>query len=117
MPSVVGGHFGALNGKYYFNRSAYYFSGSLGFGIIIALPLLHLYTAFIAYKISGFVAGILSLSFPGISACYWCVRISNECGSFFNYYTHVILLLAISCAVAGIAHWVNKHTARWGTLD
>lgn len=117
LPSIVGGHFGALNGKYYFNRAAYYVFSFFGGGVILALPFLQIYTAFVAYKISGFIAGILTLSFPVISEIYWSIRISNECGSFFNYYTHLILLLVISCAIAGIAYWLNKKTAGWDALD
>ena len=48
---------------------------------------LHLYTTYIAFKISGFISAFLTFIFPPLSELYWVWRFWNGTGEFFNPYT------------------------------
>ena len=101
-PGVVGGHFGALDGKGYFNKTALY--GSAGFLWLASLgfSFFHFYTAFIAFERVGFMAATFTLGLPFVAELYWIWRIWNESGHFLNGYTSLILMLVVFLLIAGI---------------
>lgn len=68
---------------------------------------LHLYTVFLAFKISGAVGGIVSFIFPGIAQIYWIYRIWDTVGIFWSYLTLAtaayILLWLVLMIISGVA--------------
>ena len=53
--------------------------------------LIHLYTIYIAYTVSGVFAALLSLVFPVISQAYWFFAAWNITGNFINEYSIFLL--------------------------
>ncbi|MCX7167781.1 MAG: hypothetical protein NTV11_16105 [Rhodocyclales bacterium] len=113
VPGIVGGHFGALDGKRYFNRAAFF----CGVGFLwlagIGFSLFHLYTGFIAFEIAGFMVAIITLGFPFVAELYWVWRIWNDSGHFLNHYTSLILMLVIFLIVAGVGGIAFEKTKKW----
>ena len=113
VPGIVGGHFGALDGKRYFNQAALFccigFTWLAGMGF----TLLHLYTAFITFEADGFIQAIINLSFPIFAELDWGWRSWKDSGHLLNHYTMLILLLVVFLIVAGIAGIVFVKTEKW----
>ena len=65
--------------------------------------LIHLYTIYIAYSVSGVFAALLSLVFPVLSQAYWFFAAWNITGDFINEYSvfllSYLLLFLITVAV------------------
>jgi hypothetical protein len=113
LPGILGGHFGALDGKRYFNRSALFCAAGFAWVAGIGFSLFHLYTAFIAFEAAGFVAAIITLSFPVIAELYWGWRIWNESGYFLNHYSSLIVMLVVFLVIAGVAGIAYAKTKKW----
>lgn len=75
---IAGGIFG-LSISYI----AYFLLGGLGL-------LIHLLTMLMAWHFKGFIAAVLSLSFPVIAQIYWVIYLWRETGIFFTPYTTLI---------------------------
>ena len=112
-PGVVGGHFGALDGKRYFNRTALFCGAGFLWLAGIGFSLFHLYTGFIAFEVAGFFAAIITLGFPFAAELYWGWRIWNESGHFLNHYTSLILMLVVFLVIAGMAGIAFEKTKKW----
>ena len=113
IPGVIGGHFGALDGKRYFNRAALFCSVGCLWVAGLGFSLFHLYTGFIAFQAAGFIAAIITLSFPVVAELYWVWRIWNEGGHFLNHYTSLILMLIVFLIIAGTAGIAFAKTKKW----
>ena len=113
LPGCVGGHFGALDGKRYFNRAAFF----CGVGFLwlagIGFSLFHIYTCFIAFKIAGFIAATISLALPFVAELYWFWRIWNDSGYFLNHYTSLILTLLVFLIIGGLWVIAFEKTKNW----
>lgn len=114
IPGVVGGHFGALDGKRYFNRGAFFCSVGFLWLAGIGFSLFHLYTGFIAFEIAGFIAAIITLGLPFVAELFWGWRIWNNSGHFLNHYTLLILLLVVFLVIAGIGSIAFEKSKKWG---
>ena len=113
VPGIIGGHFGARDGKRYFNRAAYI----CGVGFLwlagIGFSLFHLYTVFIAFEIAGLMAAMITLSFPFVAELYWLWRSWNDSGHFLNNYTSLVLMLITFLIVSGIGGITFEKTKNW----
>ena len=113
VPGVVGGHFGALDGKRYFHQAARF----CGIGFLwlagIGFSFFHLYTGFIAFEIAGLLAAVITLAFPFVAELYWGWRICNDGGHSLNHYTSLILLLMVFLVIAGIGGIAFDKTRTW----
>jgi len=113
IPGIVGGHFGALDGKRYFNRAALFCDTGFLWLAGIGFSLFHIYTAFIAFEAAGFIAAIITISFPFVAELYWGGRIWNESGRFLNHYISLILMLVVFLFIAGMASIAYEKTKKW----
>ena len=113
IPSIIGGHFGSRDGKRYFHNTStfcgvgFLWLGYTGFGLF------HLYTAFIAFEMAGFISAVITLGFPLGSELYWFWHIWHETGQLFNRYTSLGLLLVIFFVIAGVAGVASATTEKW----
>lgn len=112
-PGIIGGHFGALNGKRYFNQAALFCAAGFAWVAGIGFSLFHLYTAFVAFEAGGFFAAIITLSFPVVSELYWGWRIWNESGYFLNHYISFVVMLVAFFAIAGLSGIAHAKTKKW----
>ena len=113
IPGVIGGHFGALDGKRYFNRAALFCGAGFLWVAGIGFSLFHLYTGFIAFQAAGFIAAIITLGFPFVAELYWVWRMWNESGHFLNHYTSLIVMLVVFLVIAGMAGIAFAKTKKW----
>ena len=113
IPSIVGGHFGSLDGKRYFNHTSTF----CGLGFLrlayTGFGLFHLYTTFIAFEMAGFIAAFITFGFPLVSELYWLWHIWRESGQFLNHYTSLALLLVVFVLIAGVAGIASAMTKKW----
>jgi hypothetical protein len=63
--------------------------------LIIAGSITHIWTAIIAFKVSGLFACILSILFPFISEVYWMIRMFGV----INTYSYLVLLQLVSLII------------------
>lgn len=96
IPAIFGGHFGALDGKRYFNRAAFFSGTGLLYVGYLGFSLFHLYTAFVAFELAGFIAAVISLAIVGVSELYWVVQLWEKSGTFLTQYTAIPLSLIAS---------------------
>ena len=111
-PAIIGGHFGALDGKRYFNRVAFFCGAGFLWVAGIGFTLFHLYTGFIAFEVAGIVAASISLGLPIVAELYWGWRIWNESGHFLNHYTSLILMLVAFLVIASMAGLAFEKTKK-----
>lgn len=113
IPGIIGGHFGALNGKRYFNRASLF--SAVGFLWVSRLDFLaiHLYTVYVAFKLSGFVSAFITVSLPMLAELFWGWRIWNESGHFMNYYTLLLVMPVVFLVIAGLAGIAYTMTKNW----
>lgn len=114
IPSIVGGHFGSLNGKRYFNRASAFCGVGFLWLAYTGFGLFHLYTTFIVFEMAGFINAVITFFFPVISELYWLWHIWRLSGHFFNHYTSLALLLIVFALISAVASVVAVRTEKWG---
>lgn len=81
----------------------------LTIGYIGAIAL-HIYTAYLVFKFFGFLGLVISLMLPGISEIYLFIKSITESGTFYNYYS--MLLLFYIVVTYGVAIILNSIGSR-----
>ena len=57
--------------------------------------LIHIYVTWYAFEDSGIWAAILTLGTPVVAEIYWAFKIASAAGSWWNYYTVVIVCFTL----------------------
>lgn len=111
IPALVGRHFGTPLKPSIRSNVITSSAGMLMLSIYVVSSALHLYTTFIAYRVSGLFGAVVSFSTPGGAELYWFIRIWFETGTALSLYGQCcIVWLAVGVAVAGVAVLTERRS-------
>lgn len=74
----------------------------------------HLYTVWIAYHYSSWIAAIFTMALPVVAEIYWMFRLWYETGEFINRYSVMFFIVAglVLCSIILLSVRLTKETKR-----